>query len=70
VRKRIILFFIARSKAIRTATKRDERKKKEAADDAASKKEMEGLLKEIDSMEVPQKKEAPKKKKKKFLGIF
>jgi molecular chaperone GrpE (heat shock protein) len=61
---------VTKIKTIVREYKRDERKKKEAADDAVSKKEVEGLLKEIDSMEMPQKKEAPKKKEKKFFGIF
>jgi molecular chaperone GrpE (heat shock protein) len=56
-------------KTVLREVKRDERKEEEAADDAASEKEVQGLLKEIDSMDEP-KEEAPKKKRKKFLGIF
>lgn len=61
---------VTQIKAVLRDIKRDERKEEEAADEVADKKEEEALLNEIETMENPQKKEAPVKKRKKFLGIF
>ena len=48
---------------------RDERHEAEVADSATDKQEMQSLMQEIDHIEQPEA-EVPKKKRKKFLGIF
>lgn len=50
--------------------KREELKEEEAVAEVSDKKEEEALLNEIETMDEPKQKEAPPKKRKKFLGIF
>jgi hypothetical protein len=50
--------------------KKHDLERAEAKSDAADKVKQEELLTEIDQVTDPEKEEAPKKKRKKFLGIF